>query len=154
MLCQLASVFRLISKSSSSTYIFDPARNHWITLKLFLGLCFWPYILVRWWSKWSPRDSFWTTTLTWEIRGTGWILLSYYQVRQCCLKKLILRKYLVQKIRNYTVPKIWNINSQEWNCMASLLISHSCICEWFTYIFSQSALGRPILGIYKSLTDT
>ncbi len=44
------------------------------------GLCFWPSTPARWWSKWSPRDSFWTTTPTWETRGTGWTLSSYCQV--------------------------------------------------------------------------
>ena len=45
----------------------------------FAELSSWPSTLWRWWSRWLPRGSSWTTTPTWETRGTGWISSSYSQ---------------------------------------------------------------------------
>ncbi len=58
-----------------------------------------------------------------------------------------------------TVPKIRFMYSQKWNC-AALFPIPTFMCLW-AYIFLGSVCicgfsktGRPILGIYKSLTDT
>ncbi len=53
----------------------------------------------------------------------------------------------------YTVSKIWNIYFQKLNCVASFPIS-TFMYLWAIYIFLQWVLGRPIVGIYKSHTDT
>jgi hypothetical protein len=61
-----------------------------------------------------------------------------------------------------TVPKIRNKYSQKWNCVASCPIS-KFVYLWVIYsIYSpdQSAktqyskIGEPIVGMYKSLTET
>ncbi len=59
-----------------------------------------------------------------------------------------------------TIPKIRNKFSQTRNCTASVPIS-TCMCLWPIYIFPWSVrlfclrkICAPILGIYKSLTDT
>ncbi len=53
-----------------------------------------------------------------------------------------------------TIPKIQNIYFQKRNCAASVPIS-TFICLWSVHIFFCSRRPtRPILGIYKSLTDT
>ncbi len=59
-----------------------------------------------------------------------------------------------------TIPKIWNKYSQKRNCAALVPIS-TFMCLWAIYIFSRlfclvccSQICGPILGIYKSLTNT
>ncbi len=59
-----------------------------------------------------------------------------------------------------TIPKIRKKYSEKWNCAGSVLIS-TFICLWPTDVFLGSVClfcGRkicgPIMGIYKSLTDT
>ncbi len=62
----------------------------------------------------------------------------------------------------YTVPKIRNKYSIPRNKTARLRspFLHLCICERFIYSHHRSAkaigsqIGGPIVGIYKSLTDT
>jgi hypothetical protein len=60
----------------------------------------------------------------------------------------------------YIVPKIQFIFSQIRNCAASVLIATFMCCERFIYFQDQSTcfgcskIDRPILEIYKSLTDT
>jgi hypothetical protein len=60
----------------------------------------------------------------------------------------------------YTVPKIRIIYSQKWNCAASFPIP-TFMYLWAIYIFRGSVclfgcskIGGPLIGIYKSLTDT
>ncbi len=59
----------------------------------------------------------------------------------------------------YTVPKIQLLYSQKWNCEALLPI-RTFMYLWAIYIFPGSAcvfgcskIGRPILRIYKLLTE-
>jgi hypothetical protein len=59
----------------------------------------------------------------------------------------------------HTVLKIWFIYSQKWNC-AVLFPIPTFMYLWAIYIFPGSVclfgcsrIGRPILGIYKLLTD-
>ncbi len=59
-----------------------------------------------------------------------------------------------------TILKIWNKYSQKRNCVASVPIS-TFMYLWAIYIFPRSIclfccrqMCGPILGIYKSLTDT
>ncbi len=66
----------------------------------------------------------------------------------------------VYKFSHYTVPKIRFMYSQEWNCAASFQIP-TFMYLWAIYkfpesvcIFDCSKIGRPVLRIYKSLTDT
>ncbi len=57
-----------------------------------------------------------------------------------------------------TVPKIWNRYSQKWNCTASFPIPALMYCIWEGFIYSHHGSAYfssgPIVGIYKSLTDT
>ncbi len=60
----------------------------------------------------------------------------------------------------HILPKIRPIYSKKWNCAASFPIP-TFMYLWAIYIFQGSVclfgcskIDRPILGIYKSLTDT
>jgi hypothetical protein len=60
----------------------------------------------------------------------------------------------------YTVPKIQVMYSQKWTCAASfpiptvMYLGAIYIFPGLVSLFGCSKIGRPILGIYKSLTDT
>ncbi len=64
------------------------------------------------------------------------------------------------KQSTYTATKIPSMCSQKRNCEASVPISaFICLCaidvlSETVHIFSCSRIGRPTLGIHKSLTDT
>ncbi len=59
-----------------------------------------------------------------------------------------------------TIPKIRNKYFQKRNCTASVQFPHSFVCERYVYsqdrvcLFCCRKICGPILGIYKSLTDT
>jgi hypothetical protein len=62
---------------------------------------------------------------------------------------------------SHTATKIPFMYSLTGNCAALVPIPHSRVCEQYMYIFprigphiSCSRIGRSILGVYKSITDT
>ncbi len=68
------------------------------------------------------------------------------------------RKGIFTRNLFYTATKIPFMYSYSGNCAASVPISHSFFSERFIYsqdrsTYSCSRIGRPILGIYKSITD-
>jgi hypothetical protein len=84
------------------------------------------------------------------------------------ITKMLFMRYTVSSGHPvvYTVPKIWFIinlsfmYSQKWNCVALFPIPTS-MHLWAIYIlpesvciFGCSKIDRPVLGLYKSLTDT
>jgi hypothetical protein len=60
---------------------------------------------------------------------------------------------------DHTATKIPFMYSVSGNCAASVPIPHSCVCERFIYSLDRphiscSRIGRLMVGIYKSPTDT
>jgi hypothetical protein len=82
--------------------------------------------------------------------------LLYSCSRNPCVKWKII---CVSVTYNCTAKKIWITSSQKLNSAALFLMS-LCIHLWTIYIFPGSVylfccsqVGRPVVGIYKSLTD-
>ncbi len=80
-----------------------------------------------------------------EQEGLTWAFLSLFSLSLHCQD---------------TIPKIWDRYSLKRNCAASVLVP-TFMCLWANYIFPPSVclfccskIGGPIVGIYKSLTDT
>jgi hypothetical protein len=62
------------------------------------------------------------------------------------LEVTLLRSYFIK----HTVPKIQNIYSQKWNCVASSPIS-TFMYLWGIYIFPWLVLSRPISFRYTNV---
>ncbi len=93
------------------------------------------------WSQYSLCHSF--------LKVKRWALYP------CSCTSIILYNYILN-----TVPKIQFMYFQKWNCAVSFPIPKFMFL-WAIYIFPGSVclfdcsiIGRPFLGIYKSLTDT
>ncbi len=111
-------------------------------------------------------------TILWLYRPASWagsragLPVSYY----VCLSAILERrpkqnrklKYAIQTcvqcMFNLTATKIPCVYSFSENCAASVPIS-TCMCLWpiyilgSVYIFGCNKIDKPILEIYKSLTD-
>ncbi len=95
--------------------------------------------------------SFWNWLSGYNLDFTAQIIPKYRNGRESePLKKHITIYSSDCLISCCTVPKMQNIYSQNWNCMALFPVW----LLWAIYIFPGSVIGRPILGIYKSLTET
>ncbi len=120
----------------------------WLSLKK--GTCF----LYTWYWKLLEavlRDirSFWKLFSWWDL--LHYLLLSSHRP---------LAEPWIPETSTCIVTKIQFIHSQKWNCSASFLVS-TFMYLWAVYVFPGSVclfgcnkIGRPILGIYTSLTDT
>jgi hypothetical protein len=114
------------------------------------------WLTKSWWirsadgeQKFNPRlhffDFSFNTSSYVEKYGRRRIQLTAYPMQHCS------RHTTLQ--RHCTVPKIGNKYSQKWNCAAMYLWA-IYICPPARSLFRCSKIGGPIVGIYKSLTDT
>ncbi len=98
-------------------------------------------------QKWDCTGSFPISTFTypWGMKDRPSFLILQY---------IYLKVYV-----DNTANKIRLMYSQKWNCAASFPIS-TFMYLWAIYVFPRSVhlfscsrIGRPIMGIYNSLTD-
>ncbi len=88
--------------------------------------------------------------------------LFYLRHKEALIVLMPLKSWLLCiKCIYHTATKIPFMYSQKRNCAAQYQFPHSCICERFIYSQNRSTyfpaakyIGRPIVGIYKSLAET
>jgi hypothetical protein len=104
-----------------------------------------------------PSDS----AVSADARVKHWPVLEFVLIVQAGHHSAahLLNNYATS-IHNYTATKSPFVYSPKRNCTASVTIT-IFMCLWAIYIFPGSVhifpaagIGRPILGIYKLLTDT